>query len=227
MTKTMRILLASFSAGAAVMVTVGAFAQGTAVANRAQLTSDLGSSAKHETFSEFQQSDYYIPTINSSNGLTATDLSFSSANSSFQTDEVGYYGALSNEILTNEGTLTLNFLDHTTEFGLDIRDFYQYSTVADIIIYATDNSTIIENLTNYAISDSGLTSFIGYQNNSGIGSVSFTAVTGQDRWSPLVSNVSYGSPAVPEPATWAMMLVGMGAIGFAARRRQNVSVSYA
>lgn len=33
--------------------------------------------------------------------------------------------------------------------------------------------------------------------------------------------------AVPEPATWAMMLVGMGAIGFAARRRRNVRVTYA
>ena len=30
--------------------------------------------------------------------------------------------------------------------------------------------------------------------------------------------------AVPEPATWAMMLVGFGAIGFAARRRQRISV---
>jgi hypothetical protein len=33
--------------------------------------------------------------------------------------------------------------------------------------------------------------------------------------------------AVPEPATWAMMVIGMGIIGFAARRRQNASVSYA
>ena len=33
--------------------------------------------------------------------------------------------------------------------------------------------------------------------------------------------------AVPEPATWAMMLVGFGVIGFAARRRQNIRVIYA
>ena len=31
--------------------------------------------------------------------------------------------------------------------------------------------------------------------------------------------------AVPEPATWAMMILGMGAIGFAMRRRQKVSTS--
>jgi hypothetical protein len=34
-------------------------------------------------------------------------------------------------------------------------------------------------------------------------------------------------PGVPEPATWAMMLLGFGLIGFVARRRMNVSVSYA
>jgi hypothetical protein len=28
--------------------------------------------------------------------------------------------------------------------------------------------------------------------------------------------------AVPEPATWAMMIVGMGLVGFARRRRSNV-----
>jgi hypothetical protein len=31
------------------------------------------------------------------------------------------------------------------------------------------------------------------------------------------------TPAVPEPATWAMMILGMGAVGFAMRRRIKVS----
>ena len=33
--------------------------------------------------------------------------------------------------------------------------------------------------------------------------------------------------AVPEPATWAMMLTGLGLVGWAARRRRNVRVAYA
>ena len=38
-----------------------------------------------------------------------------------------------------------------------------------------------------------------------------------------------GAGAVPEPATWALMLVGFGAVGYGMRRRQKVStsVSYA
>ena len=32
---------------------------------------------------------------------------------------------------------------------------------------------------------------------------------------------------VPEPTTWAMVLIGFGVIGFATRRRQNVSITYA
>lgn len=35
------------------------------------------------------------------------------------------------------------------------------------------------------------------------------------------------TPAVPEPATWAMMILGMGAVGFAMRRRnKDVSTSF-
>lgn len=42
-------------------------------------------------------------------------------------------------------------------------------------------------------------------------------------------NLPSATPAVPEPASWAMMILGMGAVGFAMRRRQKVitRVSYA
>lgn len=35
------------------------------------------------------------------------------------------------------------------------------------------------------------------------------------------------TPGVPEPATWAMMIIGFGAVGASMRRRQKVSVTYA
>ncbi|MBI0477201.1 PEP-CTERM sorting domain-containing protein [Sphingomonas sp. MA1305] len=38
-------------------------------------------------------------------------------------------------------------------------------------------------------------------------------------------NVAAVSAAVPEPATWAMMILGMGAIGFVMRRRKTVNMT--
>ena len=44
-------------------------------------------------------------------------------------------------------------------------------------------------------------------------------------------NFSYNSVTaqggVPEPATWAMMVIGFGAVGLAARRRDKVRVRFA
>jgi len=36
-----------------------------------------------------------------------------------------------------------------------------------------------------------------------------------------------GGPVVPEPASWAMMLAGLGAVGYAMRRQRSVNVSFA
>lgn len=45
---------------------------------------------------------------------------------------------------------------------------------------------------------------------------------------PATLTISQAVAAVPEPGTWAMMLLGFGAIGFAVRRRRStLSVSHA
>ncbi|MBV1691266.1 PEPxxWA-CTERM sorting domain-containing protein [Novosphingobium sp. G106] len=41
------------------------------------------------------------------------------------------------------------------------------------------------------------------------------------------SAIEIFSNSVPEPSTWAMMILGIGFAGAAMRRRQRVSVSYA
>lgn len=80
---------------------------------------------------------------------------------------------------------------------------------------------------------------IGYNNGSGSIFTFYGGVNSPVIGTALTAVASAGSfpraydfsftlaPSVPEPATWAMMLLGMGAIGFAARGRQHVSVSYA
>lgn len=53
--------------------------------------------------------------------------------------------------------------------------------------------------------------------------VSFNAVGQGDNIDPILDNVSVS--AVPEPATWAMMLLGFAALGFAGYRQARKSVT--
>lgn len=45
-------------------------------------------------------------------------------------------------------------------------------------------------------------------------------------WLGANFNLVEGQPAVPEPATWLMMVVGFGAVGFAMRRRPKVATTF-
>ena len=70
-----------------------------------------------------------------------------------------------------------------------------------------------------------------FGNGRGIGRGSFSYVGGSfglnfDSDSPRVG-LRITSAYVPEPATWAMLILGFGAIGAAMRSRRKVSVSYA
>lgn len=57
-----------------------------------------------------------------------------------------------------------------------------------------------------------------------LGSFNLSSITS----GPATITISAASGAVPEPGTWAMMLVGFGAVGFAMRssRRKRLSISY-
>ena len=56
-----------------------------------------------------------------------------------------------------------------------------------------------------------------------------TSVNPDAVWNSGTITITYElvNSAVPEPATWAMMIVGFGAIGGALRRRQKLTIRYA
>lgn len=62
--------------------------------------------------------------------------------------------------------------------------------------------------------------YVGFTGTNGtlINTVSFSNIPSQDAFEAANFSVT---AAVPEPATWAMMLVGFGGIGFAMRRRKS------
>jgi hypothetical protein len=75
---------------------------------------------------------------------------------------------------------------------------------------------------------SGANTLTGTFSDGSIGRVNFSGSTTADPASFSFNSVA-ATGAVPEPATWAMMILGMGAVGFAMRRRSAVktTVSYA
>jgi hypothetical protein len=56
----------------------------------------------------------------------------------------------------------------------------------------------------------------------------FTGLTLQSTYNSLeFDNLSFKPGAVPEPATWGMMIAGLGAVGFSMRRKKAVAVRFA
>ncbi len=127
--------------------------------------------------------------------------------------------------------LTVTFDTAQTAFALDLGVFYglgfpvQYGlpvTIGTSQGNFTVNTATTQTLTFFGLtSDTAFTSFTigGVPNPAGFSP------------SIVLDNLSFGSAnvtaPVPEPATWAMMLVGFGMVGAAVRRRQaKTSVAF-
>jgi len=66
----------------------------------------------------------------------------------------------------------------------------------------------------------GLRSLAFTPGSSGSYLLSF-ANAGGDNLGAILDNVVVSTPAIPEPETYALMLAGLGAVGYAARRRKQ------
>jgi hypothetical protein len=97
-------------------------------------------------------------------------------------------------------------------------------TASSVSFAITDNGGQVFNFANVALTNGE--NFFGFQgiNNQTIANVSATLNGGgvQDFRQIRLDGFAAAS-AVPEPTTWAMMLVGFGAVGYSMRRRKAVS----
>ena len=120
-----------------------------------------------------------------------------------------------------EGYLTtslgnLSLAGDTTLFRFDYLDFFGrvQSNPSSLGLPTLDLTTTCIAANAQATGCQGIFSFDGTHPTAAVQSALFRDI---DRQFGL-------SAAVPEPATWAMMLVGFGFVGFAMRRRQKVAM---
>ena len=131
-----------------------------------------------------------------------------------QPDASSYY----NPYLSNTGALTYDIGGWNGYFFLEVSTDVATTTGIGITpamvtsglmpSFTLTGSQLVDQNNNFVILDNGAQT--GGLANLPLSSFSLTAL-----------------PAVPEPSTWGMMLIGLGTIGFAARRRRTVRVTYA
>lgn len=119
----------------------------------------------------------------------------------------------------------------TLDLGGEFQDvsFYWGSvdTYNTVTLYQADGShtTITGSMIGFGVDPSG-----NQTNNNSNVRVNFTALgrgitsIGFDSTQYAFETDTFAGTAVPEPATWAMMVGGFGLLGFAARRRSSVRV---
>lgn len=127
-------------------------------------------------------------------------------------------------------SLTINFNAATTAFGFDWFDTDTTDSYSINIPGGTIFNSPPFTLSNGVIASSGFfglvsatpfTSIVITNNQTG----GYMSTEGMDNF--ITNGVGSVNSGVPEPATWAMMMLGFGAIGFAMRRQTKVRVAYA
>lgn len=118
--------------------------------------------------------------------------------------------------------LNIDLAGGATAFGLSFASYYSYGGTTDVLVNGNYVTTL--DIPNAYSS----TAFIGFVSLDGITSIQFnshgTSATFDAVSFDTDGVVSEVSPSpTPEPASWAMMLVGFGAVGIFLRRRRALS----
>lgn len=103
-------------------------------------------------------------------------------------------------------------------FGSDINGLFLQGNIS---LTATDST----GSTTFLLTNAQTTSFLGFVSAGSISSLVVSAVQGTSPLWPTIDNLTLAKAAtvvaVPEPETYALMIAGLGVLGFVARRRKS------
>ena len=117
-------------------------------------------------------------------------------------------------------TLTLTFASEINAFGIDINTFATDDAAYRVVLSTGDDAFSVFD----PFAGAGTGQFLGFVSDTPFTSLTLSAESG---FAYTVDTLQSG--AVPEPGTWALLLLGFFGIGAAMRRAnatQSVSVSY-
>ena len=114
-----------------------------------------------------------------------------------------------------EGAVSILFSSDQSEFGFRLTGGHGGNAFVN---FFRDDGSVINSFT---LSSLPLVGLFGFSRDGGVHDIRGVSIWNDDLTGVGLTGFRHDVAAVPEPATWAMMLMGFGAAGYALRRRRQ------